>query len=78
MATDGEDALPARDGVRANDGVNSFELSSHILDGASRLVVQLEPGLLGNLFKARLLKGHGKGLEKLLVRLAEAIVDLVA
>src|SRR4051812_20822128 len=77
VATDGEDALPPSDRVGADDRVYGLELGSDVLDGAAWLVVQLEAGLLGNLAETGLLKGDGEGLEKALVRLADAVIDLV-
>lgn len=74
----GEDALPARDGICAHDGVDGLELGSDVLRGAPRLVVDLEPAELGDLVEARLLKGGCKGLEKFLIRLANAVVDFVS
>lgn len=59
VAAHGKDALPARNGVSAHYRVNSLQLGSDILRRASRLVVQLEPGLLGDFLKTRLLKGSG-------------------
>jgi hypothetical protein len=78
VAANGEDALPPSDRVGADDGMGRLELGTHVLRGASGLVVQLEPGLLGHPLEAWLLKGGCEGLEELLVRLADAVVDLVS
>ena len=43
-----EDALPSRHGVCATDGVLRAEDGADVVGRAARLVVQLEPGLLGH------------------------------
>lgn len=74
----GEDALPAGDGVGAHDRVDCLELGSDVLGRAPRLVVDFEPGDLGDLVEAWLFEGGGEALEESLIRLADAVVDFVA
>jgi hypothetical protein len=78
VAADGEDGLPPCDGVGADDGMDGLELGADVLGGAAGLVVEGEAGLFGDLVEGGLLEGDGEGLEELLVRLADAVVDLIA
>ena len=64
-------------GVRANNWVDCLEVGSDIFGRTTGLVVELEPTLLGDLLEERLGEGPGQALEKLLVRLADAIVDFI-
>ena len=73
-----EDALPPGDWVGAHYRVDSLELGADILGGPTGLIVELEPGLLGDFAEPWLFKGCGEGFEELLVRLADSVVDLVA
>lgn len=74
----GKHALPARDGIRAHHGMHGAELGADVLRRPARLVVQRKAGALGNLGKVGLGEGGGERFEKLLVRRAEAVVDVVA
>lgn len=78
VPTNGEDALPAGDGVRPDDGVDGLEDAADVARVAARLVVQLEAVARGGLAEAGLLERDAEALEELLVRGAEAVVDLVA
>ena len=78
VPADGEDALPSGDRVGADDRVDRFQLGSYVLGSTARLVVELEPGSLGDLGESRLLERSGQALQELLVRLADAIVDFVS
>lgn len=74
----GEDALPARHGVRADDGVDRLEELAHVLGGAPLGAVQLEAVALSRLVEARLGVGCREGVEEALQGLRDAVVDLVA
>lgn len=78
VSANGEDALPPGDGVRSDDWVDGLELGADVLGCAARLVIELEAGSLCNLAETGLLEGCGQGLEELLVRRADSVVDLVA
>lgn len=78
VAADGEDALPARHGVGAHDGVDGLELGADVGRVAARLVPELEAVLGRRLAETGLLKGHAEALEELLVRPAELVVDFVS
>jgi len=58
--------------------VYGFQLCPDVLWRASWTGVKLEAPKLGGLVETRLLEGHCKRFEELLVRGGEAIVDLVA
>jgi hypothetical protein len=77
MAADREDTLPSSNRIGTDNGMNRFELAANILWGATGLVVELESCLVRHLLKEGLLKGHRKPFEELLVRLADAVVDLI-
>ena len=74
----GENALPPRDGIGANDGVHGFQLGTDVLRGAAGAGMQLEALSLGDGVEARLLERDGEAFEELLVRRADAVVELVA
>lgn len=78
MAPYGEDTLPPSHRVGADDWVDRLEIESDVLGRATGLTVELEPTFLGDLLEERLGKGPGEPLQELLVRLADAVVDLVA
>ncbi len=72
-----EDALPPRHRVGPHHRVDRLELFAYVLGGSARLVVQLESGTLRDLVEVRLLERGSQSLEELLVRLGEAVVDLI-
>jgi hypothetical protein len=74
----GEDALPARHGVRADDGVDCLEELAHVLGRAPLGAVQLEAVALCRLVEAWLGVGCREGVEEALEGLRDAVVDLVA
>lgn len=78
VGANGEHALPACHRVGADDRMDCFEYGTDVFWRASRLVVQLESRLLGDLSEIRLLKGHCQRLEKLLVSRAETVVDVIS
>lgn len=78
MAPNREDTLPPSDRVGADDWVDRLEVESDVLRRATGLTVELEPTFLGDLLEEWLGKCPGKPLQEFLVRLADAIVDLVA
>lgn len=78
MPTDGEDALPAGDGIRPDDRVDRPQDFPNVLRGATRLVVELEAVALRRGGETGLVEGDGQGLEELLVGLAEEVVDLIS
>lgn len=57
VPTDGEDALPACDGVRPDDRVDGSKDLPNVLRGTARLVVKLEAVTLSCGGKAGLVKG---------------------
>lgn len=78
MAANREDALPARDWIGAHDGMDSLQLATDVLGRTPRLVVELKPCVFRHLPEERLLKGGGQAFEELLVRFADAVIDLVS
>lgn len=78
MTTDGEDALPACNWVCADHRVNCLELGTHVFGSTSLFVVELEPCALSHLAEARLLECGSQALEKLLIGLADTVVNLIA
>ena len=73
-----EDALPAGDGISAHNRMDGLKFAANILWCTTRLVIQLEPGTFRDLLEAWLLEGGRESLEEFLIRLTEAIVQLVA
>lgn len=78
MAAHGEDALPPCNRVGTHNGMDRFELAADVLRSAAGLIVELEASRFSHLLKTGLLKGGRKTLEELLVRLADAVVNLVS
>ena len=78
MAANREDALPARDGIGAHDGVDGLQLATDVLGRAPRFVVELKPCVFRHLTEKRLLKGGGEAFKELLVWFADAVINLVA
>lgn len=78
VTTDGEDTLPARDGVCPDNGMDSLQLCSNVLWSASWFVVELVSAFLGSGDKVRLLESCGQGLQELLVWLGDSVIELVA
>lgn len=77
VGADGEDGLPACDGVGADDGVDRLQLGADVLGGAAGLFVEFEARAFGDLAKVDLGEGRGEGFEEFLVGWAEAVVDFV-
>jgi hypothetical protein len=78
MSAHGEDTLPAGDRVGANDGVNSLELNPNILRSAAGFLIELKTSSLRGLVEAWLGKCSCEGLQELLVRLADPVIDLIS
>jgi hypothetical protein len=78
VPANGEHALPPGHGVGANDRVHGLELATNVLGRATLLFVDAKAGVLGDLVEVRLREGRRQGLEELLERLADLVVDLVA
>ena len=78
MAADREDALPPCHRVGTDDGMNGLELCPDVFRGATRLVVELEPGTLGDITEGRLLESGCQSLKESLIRLRDAVVDIIA
>lgn len=78
MAPYGEDTLPPSHRIGADDWVDRLEIESDVLRRATGLTVELKPTFLSDLLEVWLGKRPGQSLQELLVRLADAVVDLVA
>lgn len=78
VVADGEDALPARHGVRADDGVVRLEGFPYVLGGPAHAGEDLEAVVRGRLVEDGLRAVRGQALEELLHRGREAVVDFVA
>lgn len=74
MPSNGEYALPSRDRVGADDGMNGFELAANVFWRASLFVVQLESSTFSDFPEARLLESGSQALKELLIGLADAII----
>lgn len=77
-AAHGEDALPARDGVRPHDGVHGLQGGADVLGRAARRRVHLQAQVLRDFVEAAALEGGREALEELLVGRGDAVVDFVA
>jgi hypothetical protein len=73
-----KDALPAGDRIGAHNWMDGLKLAANILWCTTRFVIQLEPGTFGDISEDWLLEGGCESLEESLIRLTEAIVQLVA
>lgn len=78
VVADGEDALPAGDGVGADDGVRGGKVGADVLRGAAGFRVELEAVVGRGGVEEWLGVGGGEGLEEALVGGGEAVVELVA
>lgn len=78
VVADGEDALPARDGIGANDRVHGFEVGADVERVAALGGVELEVVLGGGFVEEGLCVGGGEGFEEFLVGWGDAVVDFVA
>ena len=74
---DGEDTLPASDGVRAYNRMHGRELLAHVLRRAASVNVQRGAAGVGGLDEPIAHERRRQALEELLHGLAEALVDLV-
>lgn len=77
VVADGEDGLPAGDGVGADDGVLGGELVADVEWGSTGLSVELEFLVLGCLGEKGLGVCGSESIEELLVGGRESVVDLV-
>lgn len=75
---DWKDALPTCDWVRADYGMDGFELGADVQGVAARLLVEGEVAAGGGVVEAGLGEGGGQGFEEFLVGSGDAVVDLVA
>lgn len=78
MNTNREDGLPACHGIRADDRVDSLQEFASVERRASRVRVELEAALFGDLVELWLGKCSGEAFQKLLVRCRNAVVELIA
>jgi hypothetical protein len=78
VVADGEDGLPAGDGVRADDGVDGLEKLADVLGGAAFGRVDAEAVAVGGLVEAGLGVGGCEGVEEGSEGGRDAVVDLVA
>lgn len=62
VSSNGENALPAGDGVGSDNGVNGFQFTSYVLWGSSLRVVELETITLRCLAEVWLLERGGQRL----------------
>lgn len=77
VPTDREDALPSSHRVCSDDGVYGPEDGSDVLRRAARLVVELKAIALCRLAESRLVEGDCQAFEKLLVRLADKVINFI-
>lgn len=78
VLADGEHALPASDGVGADDGVDGLEKLANVLGSTALAAVDLEAVLFGGLVEARLRVGCGQAFEEFLVWCRDAVVQLIS
>lgn len=78
VVADGEDGLPAGDGVGADDGVDGLEGLADVLGGAALLRVDGEAVALGRVVEGRLGRVGGQSVEEAAERGGDAVVELVA
>lgn len=78
MSTNGKDTFPPSHRICANDWMNGFKLASDIFWGSTRLFVKLEAASLRGIIEPWLGKGCGECLQKLLIRLTDAVVDFIS
>jgi hypothetical protein len=78
MTSHGEDTLPASNRVGAHDWMDGLELRADVLGGTARLVVELEAIAFSCLLKPGLFEGDCKAFKKLLIGLADLVVDVIA
>ena len=78
MSAHGIHALPASNRVGPDNRMHSLEISPHILRRTTGLRIDLEPIQFRRLVEPRLLERSSQPLQKLLIRLRDAIIDLVS
>jgi hypothetical protein len=74
----GVNALPARDWIRSHDGVDDRQLAAHVLWISPWLGVESGTAFVGGFDESLADKSCGQTLEKLLIRCAEVVIDIIA
>lgn len=78
MVADCEYGFPSCYRIGTNDRVNCSQVVAHIFRSTARLGVQLEVVLFGGLVEFWLRVCGSEIIEKLLIRLGQAIIEIVA